>query len=185
MQPALFFRSASATSAGLLLGLFSFLLLFFRLGATGTRFGAASAALARFLLRLFFLHLSATCTRFGTASTALALLGTGQTGTGNQAGDTEPGEELFQLLLVHPMPPFDSRHKSLLLLPRSGKGKSYLIYCIKYGCSKGMGRNLYFWVIRTLFLHPPPFIFRFALISGFLLCPSDGQPNRLTPLRKP
>ena len=110
VQPALFFCSASATLTRLLLGFFSFLLLFFRWSATGTRFGAASTAWGANCTRFggASTGLGATCTRFAAASTALALLGTGQTGTGNQAGDTEPGEELLQLLLVHPIPPFES-----------------------------------------------------------------------------
>jgi len=83
VQPALFLSPASAASAGLLVGLISFWLLFFLWGATGTRFGSASAAWGANCTRLggASTGLSATCTRFGAASTALALLGTGQTGT--------------------------------------------------------------------------------------------------------
>ena len=102
MQPALFLRAASGASGRfpsrflfLLFGLGLVCLLLILLSATGTRLGAASAAL------------SATCTRFGAASAAL-LLGGGQIGTCQQAADTEPGKELFQLLLVHPVPPFKS-----------------------------------------------------------------------------
>jgi hypothetical protein len=70
----------------------------FLLGATCTGFGPASGATA-----LLF-GLSTTCTRFGTASTAFAVAGaTGdrQAGTRDQSGNTQTGQHLFQVDLIH------------------------------------------------------------------------------------
>jgi hypothetical protein len=75
----------------------------FLFGATCTGFSPASGAAC------FFLGLGATCIRFGPASSAFAIgaPGDSETGAGNQAGNAQPGQHLFELVHFHAYsPPF-------------------------------------------------------------------------------
>ena len=78
---------------------------------TGTGFGAASRALtgtrlaaASTAFRGLLLLLGATCTRFSASTGRLAA--TDHEGpAGEQTGNTDPGQQLLQVLFFHPLSP--------------------------------------------------------------------------------